>query len=106
MNAIARIKELMAQRSWTIYRLSKESGIAITTLINLFKRGKQPALQTVEIICETMHISLAEFFTQDSAPGGFTEEQTELFALWDALTKEQREVILELLHSMNVSRAE
>ena len=33
MDAIARIKELMEERGWTLYRLSQESGIAITTLI-------------------------------------------------------------------------
>ena len=106
MDAIARIRELMTRRGWTIYRLSKESGITITTLINLFSRSKQPSLQTVEIICETMNISLAEFFAQDSAPGGFTEEQTKLFTLWDSLTEEQKDAMLELLHSMTVNRIE
>lgn len=106
MDAIARIRELMAQRSWTTYRLSQESGITITTLINLFHRGKQPSLQTVETICEAMNISMAEFFAQDSAPGGVTEEQTKLFTLWDSLTEEQREAMLELLRSMNVNRME
>ena len=106
MDAIARIKELMAQRGWTIYRLSQESGITITTIINLVSRSKQPALQTVEIICETMNISLAEFFTEDSAPDGMTEEQIKLFTLWDALTDEQREATLELLQSMNTNRSE
>ena len=52
MDAIARIKELMEERGWTLYRLSQESGIAITTLINLLHHSKQPALQTIEIICD------------------------------------------------------
>ena len=75
MDAIARIKELMEERGWTLYRLSQESGIAITTLINLLHHSKQPALQTIEIICESMEITLAEFFTRPSEPGGFTAEQ-------------------------------
>lgn len=106
MDAIARIRELMAQRGWSTYRLSQESGITITTLINLFNRSKQPSLQTVEIICETMDISMAQFFAQDSAPDGVTEEQSKLFALWDALTEEQREAVLELLRSMKANRME
>ena len=80
MDAIARIKELMEERGWTLYRLSQESGIAITTLINLLHHSKQPALQTIEIICESMEITLAEFFTRPSEPGGFTAEQLKLFA--------------------------
>ena len=43
MDAIARIKELMEERGWTLYRLSQESGRAITTLINLLHHSKQPA---------------------------------------------------------------
>lgn len=102
MDAIARIKELMEQRNWTLYRLSQKSGISLSTLINLFAHSKQPSLQTVEIICKTMGITLAEFFTQDSEPGGFTQEQHRLFTLWDALTEEQRCVVRELLHTLEV----
>ena len=106
MYAIARIKELMEERGWTLYRLSQESGIAITTLINLLHHSKQPALQTIEIICESMEITLAEFFTRPSEPGGFTAEQLKLFALWDSLTEEQRSAVLELLLALQAKRNE
>lgn len=106
MDAIARIKELMEERGWTLYRLSQESGIAITTLINLLHHSKQPALQTIEIICESMEITLAEFFTRPSEPGGFTAEQLKLFALWDSLTEEQRSAVLELLLALQAKRNE
>ena len=45
MDAKARIKELMTQRGWSIYRLSQESGIAMSTLTNLFRRGQQPTYE-------------------------------------------------------------
>lgn len=101
MDAKARMYELMALRGWTIYRLSMESGIAMSTLTNLFRQGHQPTLQTIEIVCEAMHITLTEFFRDESNPSGMTEEQKRLFTLWDSLTGEQQGAILKLLHTMH-----
>lgn len=106
MDAKARIKELMTQRGWSIYRLSQESGIAMSTLTNLFRRGQQPTLQTIEVVCEAMELTLPEFFAEGADPSGLTEEQARFFTLWDALTEEQQEAILELLDTMHTKRPE
>ena len=53
-----------------------------------------------------MEITLAEFFTRPSEPGGFTAEQLNLFALWDSLTEEQRSAVLELLLALQAKRNE
>jgi len=46
-NAQNRIRQLMAERGWTIYRLAQESGLSQTTISNIFKRNNQPSLPTV-----------------------------------------------------------
>lgn len=43
-NAQNRIRQLMAERGWTIYRLAQESGLSQTTISNIFKRNNQPSL--------------------------------------------------------------
>ena len=40
-NAQNRIRQLMAERGWTIYRLAQESGLSQTTISNIFKRNNQ-----------------------------------------------------------------
>ena len=42
-NAQNRIRQLMAERGWTIYRLAQESGLSQTTISNIFKRNNQPS---------------------------------------------------------------
>ena len=45
-NAQNRIRQLMAERGWTIYRLAQESGLSQTTISNIFKRNNQPPYNT------------------------------------------------------------
>lgn len=67
-NAQNRIRQLMAERGWTIYRLAQESGLSQTTISNIFKRNNQPSLPTVNAICDACGITLAQFFTENDIP--------------------------------------
>lgn len=64
-NAQNRIRQLMNERGWTIYRLAQESGLSQTTISNIFKRNNQPSLPTVNAICDACGITLAQFFTEN-----------------------------------------
>ena len=46
-NAQQRIRQLMDERGWTIYRLAQESKLSQTTISNIFKRNNQPSIPTV-----------------------------------------------------------
>lgn len=50
-NAQQRIRQLMDERGWTIYRLAQESKLSQTTISNIFKRNNQPSIPTVNAIC-------------------------------------------------------
>jgi len=65
MNILLRIKELLKRRNWTIYKLSKLSGVSQSTLSNLFKRNNAPTISTLESICKTFGITLSQFFSND-----------------------------------------
>ena len=47
-NAQNRIRQLMAERGWTIYRLAQESGLSQTTISNIFK--KMMPIQTMSFV--------------------------------------------------------
>ena len=54
MDTKMRIKELMDERGWTIYELAKRSGLAQTTLSNMWKRNTEPtipSLRATGILC-------------------------------------------------------
>ena len=47
MDVIKKIKDLTAERGWSEYRLSKESGIAPSTIANIFHRDTLPNVITL-----------------------------------------------------------
>ena len=58
-----RLYELLSEKNMTIYKLYKNSGLDRDNIYNLV-RGKNAdvKLSTLEAICETIGISLEEFF--------------------------------------------
>lgn len=102
MDTNERIKKLMEERSWTEYRLAKESGLSQSTIANLFNRNTVPSITTLESICQGFGITLSQFFAETDLVE-LSQEQKVLFDKWLYLTKEQKEIILKLIDNMNNS---
>ena len=96
MDAKARIKELMEERGWSEYRLAIASGLSQSTVANIFNRNTTPSVATLESICNGFGITLAQFFAEGDMVE-LTEEQKEMFAAWSALTREQKDVLAQLI---------
>lgn len=99
MKVAERIKQLMEQRSWSVYRLGKESGLSQSTLAHIFRKDSEPTISTLETICDTLGITLSQFF----AEGDFislTKEQRDLLDKWATLTTEQKTLVLNMIANM------
>ena len=96
MDAKARIKELMQERGWSEYRLAIASGLSQSTVANIFNRNTTPSVTTLESMCNGFGITLAQFFAEGDMVE-LTEEQKEMFAAWSALTREQKDVLAQLI---------
>lgn len=96
MDAKARIRELMAERKWSEYRLAIASGLSQSTVANIFNRNTTPSVATLESICAGFGITLAQFFAEGEMVE-MTEEQREMFSAWSTLTKEQKEALQQLI---------
>ena len=99
MNTHQRLRQLLDQRGWTEYRLSKECGLSESTLANIFKRNTLPSISTLEAICNGFGITMAQFFAEGEMVE-VTPELHEIFEAWRFLTPEQKEALLQLLHTM------
>lgn len=99
MNVQKRIHELMVERNWSVYRLSKESGLSSSTLTNMIKRNNAPTLSTLQDICRAFGLTLPQFFSEGNC-FELTDEQIELFKKWNRLTPEQKQALLALMDSM------
>lgn len=100
MDTHARLRQLMEERGWTAYRLSRESGLSESTLANIFKRNTVPSIATLEAICGAFHISLAQFFAEQEMVE-LTPDLKELFERWVFLTPEQKQAVLQMIRAMN-----
>lgn len=62
---LQKIRELLDERGWTLYRLAKEAGVSYSTLSNTFQRENVPSIPTLIQVCEGFGITLTEFFDED-----------------------------------------
>lgn len=99
MDVIRRIKNLTEERGWTEYRLVKESGIAPSTISNIFHRDTLPNIYTLETICDTFGITLSQFFSEDNVLYP-SKEQCAILLEWSYLNDTQRTHLLQFLRSM------
>jgi len=63
MNTIARVKELADERNLTLSDIATICKVPYNTLKSAEKRGSQLAVDTIELICVGLEISLADFFS-------------------------------------------
>lgn len=99
MDIIQRIKQLTQERSWSEYRLGKASGLAASTVSNIFHRDTIPSIPTLEVLCETFGITLSQFFGEGEEIC-LSEEQRQLLDKWASISPEQREILFRLLETM------
>ncbi|MGN0629623.1 MAG: helix-turn-helix domain-containing protein [Oscillospiraceae bacterium] len=102
MEVHERLRQLMSERGWTEYKLSKKCGLSESTLANIFKRNTMPSITTLESICTAFGITLSQFFS-DGDLVELSPDLQELFNNWVTLTAEQKQAILQLISVMNSS---
>lgn len=103
MDIHARLQQLLKERGWTEYRLSKECGLAQSTIGNIFRRNTLPSVATLETVCSGFGISMSQFFAESDMIE-LTPDLKQLFEYWVALTPDQKTAILQLLRTMNDSQ--
>ena len=99
MDAKQRIRELMAERKWSEYRLAIASGLSQSTIANIFNRNTTPSVSTLESICTGFGITLAQFFAEGSMVE-LSREQQKMFEDWCSLSSEQKAVLQQLISVM------
>jgi len=97
LNTLERIRQLLQERGWTVYKLSKLSGVSQSTLSNMFNRNNDPSISTLEDICGAFGITLSQFFANEGELVALNKEQVEMLEKWSTLTSEQKNALLKLL---------
>ena len=103
MDTHQKLRKLLTDRGWTEYRLSKECGLSESTIANIFKRNTLPSISTLETICKGFGITVSQFFAEGDMVE-ITPELKELFDSWVTLTVEQKNVVLQMIRTLNSNK--
>ena len=100
MDTHKRLRQLLDERGWTEYRLSKECGLSESTLANIFRRNTVPSISTLEAICSGFGITLSQFFA-DGDMVEMSPELKQLFDNWIPLTSTKMKAALQMIQALN-----
>ena len=101
MDALRKINRMRLERGWTVYRLSEESEVPQSTLVNMFNRETQPSIATLEAICKGFGITLAEFFTEGEEEKGEVISADELTETFYGLPRESQKLVCRLTKELS-----
>ncbi len=85
MDVIKKLNELRLQQDMSVYRLAELSGINQSTLANTFSRGTVPSLKNLELICQALGMTLAQFFSEDEQTFHLSQREARLLRFYRTL---------------------
>ena len=100
MNVIKRITELKERRGWSDYAMAEKSGLSTATISAWYNKGYEPSVHSLELVCEAFGITLSQFFMEEGEAILLNQEEKNLLEHWNALGKEQKRSLLELIKNM------
>ena len=100
MDIIAKLNKLRLERNMSVYRLAELSGLSQSTLANTFSRGTIPSLRNLEALCDTLGVTLAQFFTEDETLVRLTPEEADFFAAYKKLPPAVKRSVNEIVTSV------
>ena len=103
MDTKDRLRRLMNERGWSVYRIAKEAGLPWSTVHNMFIRNTEPSIKTLECLCRGMGMTLPQFFDADNEMG-LSPEQAQLLQKWNGLCEKDKQLIAKLIESLSEKR--
>ncbi|MEY8356338.1 helix-turn-helix transcriptional regulator [Lachnospiraceae bacterium 54-53] len=103
---LKKIEEICKSKEWSMYRLSKESGIAQSTLSSLFGRRANISLPKLGRICQALGLKLSDFFSllEAEARSGEPEQKNyetiEMIQKAETLSKNNRRLLRSMIMVM------
>lgn len=95
---LERIKVLLAEKHWSLYKLADVCNLPHTSLYTMMQRHTMPKLDTLDTICKGFGITLSDFFASISDPKSDefikTIKEKLLFELTQTMDNKQIELLL------------
>ena len=95
-----KVDALRVKKGWTIYELAKQAGVPPATIYNWRDRLSSPTLALLDAVCYALEISVIDFLLNEDELTALTEEQKEVMRLWNTLSSEQKQSLINLMKVM------
>ena len=99
-DVMGRIKELCKARSWSYYRLAKESGIPYSSLSTMLHKTYVPTVPSLMKICDGFGITLAQFFTVESEAAQLTKKERDCLDQWRRLDGQSQTLAMAYMEGL------
>jgi len=99
-DVMERVQELCASRSWTLYRLAKESGIPYSSLSTMLHKGYVPTIPSLMKLCSGFGITMAQFFSPEDEPAKLTQDQLSCLEKWNMLDPKSKPLALAYMQGL------
>lgn len=95
-----RVDTLRKAHGWSLYQLAKKAAVPVSTVYNWRDRLTLPSLELLDAVCYAFNISIVDFLMDEDELLALTEEQKELIQLWNSLSRDKKNSILNLMKTM------
>lgn len=99
INVIDKLNKMRLERNLSVYRLAELSGINQSTLANTFSRGTLPSIKHLELICDTLGVSLSQFFVENESTIYLSAEELTMIKNYRKLPEKIKKPIREIITS-------
>ncbi len=100
MDVIQKLNELRLERNMSVYRLAELSGINQSTLANTFSRKTVPSIKHLSLLCDTLGVSLSQFFAEDETPMRLTPSEIQLIKNYRKLPEQLRQSVAAIVNAI------
>ena len=100
MDIIKKLNELRLERNMSVYRLAELSGVNQSTLANTFSRGTVPSIKNLELLCNTLGMSLSQFFADDETPMSLSPSERTLIKNYRKLPPQLKESVSNIVNAV------
>lgn len=87
---LSQIRTLCQKNNYSFYKLSKESGVPLSTISSLYAKNQFPSIPTLQKICFALHTTISDFFQFEKSPEYISEEHKILINKYNSLNTVQK----------------
>lgn len=101
IDVVKRINELLGQKGWSNYQLSKQTNISTNTIYGWNKSGAVPSLSNLMKICEALGITVGQFFCGTEAYA-LSPDEARILREWFSPSDLEKDTLRRMIETFQI----